>query len=481
MFKLSRPKADPPLAENCYIRLLFCIVFLFSCFLAANVAEAKTTVKKKPMKKAKVEKVVTINKQYQALKIAPVENSLSLVGGQAVTTTIKFMNIGSSTWKSYSWEWMGEGVNIADDSWESASKIFTSEVELPQGEILNRDFSWRAPEKAGDYHLRFQLYAGGRPVEGAGVAFDVTVTADAPADYQARVFDNGRALIDQPDIRIGLYKSDKPVEFSADYDYQIYLGPDTESEVLPAGEKATLSYKKGVYKIKSASVAITSTDYLRLAPVNADGHFILNNYKRTLKWKGQENFNTYRGILEYRYSPKSKLPYIINELPLEGYMAGIAEISDGVAIEYMKAVLVAARTYAFKNLVHTANGEMFDVFASTADQLYLGYNSEVSMPRVASAVADTYGQMVTYGGEPVSTPYFGHSAGYTLLRSKVWGGADQPWLIPVDCVYDKGRKLYGHGVGMSNADAAMHAQKDRWSYREILRYYYTGVEIEKVY
>jgi stage II sporulation protein D len=41
--------------------------------------------------------------------------------------------------------------------------------------------------------------------------------------------------------------------------------------------------------------------------------------------------------------------------------------------------------------------------------------------------------------------------------------------------------MNGHGVGMSNADAGQRASKDGWNYLQILKHYYTGVEVEKVF
>jgi peptidoglycan hydrolase-like amidase len=48
-------------------------------------------------------------------------------------------------------------------------------------------------------------------------------------------------------------------------------------------------------------------------------------------------------------------------------------------------------------------------------------------------------------------------------------------------VYDKGKTMWGHGVGISGSDALARAGKDGWLYDQILKYYYTGVEVEKIY
>ncbi|OGH88367.1 MAG: hypothetical protein A3J93_04930 [Candidatus Magasanikbacteria bacterium RIFOXYC2_FULL_42_28] len=290
------------------------------------------------------------------------------------------------------------------------------------------------------------------------------------------------ALSPEPNIRVGLFKSALPVQFVSDYTHQIYLGEVLVGVLMP-GATTTLSYKKGAYFIKTAEIDLDTTDPIRLVPLDPAGYFTILEYKRTLAYKGKTNFNAYRGTLEYIYSPKSKMPWVVNELPLEQYVAGIGETGNNDPIEYIKALLVAARSYGFINIDRSVpvSKSFFDVYATTVDQLYLGYNSEMSMPKVAQAATDTYGQMVTYNGRTVTAPYFANSNGITKTSKQVWGGIDKPWLQPVVAIYDKGKKKYGHGVGMSCYDARARAKRDGWDYLQILQYYYTGVAVEKVY
>jgi peptidoglycan hydrolase-like amidase len=285
-----------------------------------------------------------------------------------------------------------------------------------------------------------------------------------------------RVLITEPTIRVGLYKTEKPVVFVSDAPYALYAGTQ-EIGTVPANEELTLTYAAGVYSATSASLSFSAPKYFRLVPPEFSNQFTLKNYSRLVSGRKKINFNAYRGVLEYRYSPKSKLPYVINELPLESYVAGIAESDDGVPTQYAKALLTAARTYAYVHLGKISDAHLFDVYATTQDQLYLGYNSEIFMPRIAAAAASTTGEMVTYKAAPVMTPYFGHSNG----KTKNWAGKSRPWLVSVVAEHDKGLKLWGHGYGMSARDAMLHAKKDGWTYEQILRYYYSGTEVERIY
>ena len=291
-------------------------------------------------------------------------------------------------------------------------------------------------------------------------------------------FFSSRELIAEPIIRVGLYKTKEPIKFVSDFDYEVWSGNRSRG-IIPAGETAVMSYKNGQYSIKSAIIEFSSLDYFRLAPEDLHNFFTLVSYQRPVAGRKKINFNAYRGALEYRYSPKSKLPYIINELFLDSYVAGVAETHDSAPVEYIKALMVAARSYAYAHIGKTPPTEkrMFDVYPNTVDQIYLGYNSELFMPRVTQAAADTAGEMVTYKGNPVPTPYFSHSNGLT----KNWKGADRPWLKSVPAVYDKGKKMYGHGFGMSNYDAIKRASRDGWTYDQILQYYYTSTTVERIY
>ena len=74
---------------------------------------------------------------------------------------------------------------------------------------------------------------------------------------------------------------------------------------------------------------------------------------------------------------------------------------------------------------------------------------------------------------------FARSNGHTKSAKVVWG-TDQPWLQSVATPYDKGRTQWGHGVGMSARDGLYRA-KDGANWDDILKYYYTGIDLQKIY
>ncbi|PIT88611.1 MAG: hypothetical protein COU29_02450 [Candidatus Magasanikbacteria bacterium CG10_big_fil_rev_8_21_14_0_10_36_32] len=432
-----------------------------------------------------------INTEYQANLAVMSARNIQTNGGDLIRFSVRYINDGTETWNNYLWQEAGsskddsstssEKIIVADPSWLTENKIFTkNEAVLPK-QPMQVDFYFRAPITKGKYTVRFQLTANGHTLDGGTLELPVEVLIDAPAGYQMPIFSSARKLIDEPRIRVGLYKADVPVEFRSSFAYQVYAGEILKGVLFP-NELVTLQYADGLYAFLGGNLDFNVREAIRMVPLETDNYFELVNYSRKVSWKGSKNFNLYRGVMEYKYSPKSDVPWVVNELQLDDYIAGIGETSNGAAMEYIKAILVAARSYAYYHINNgvPADQRTFDVYATTADQLYLGYNSEVIGPRIVQAERATRGEMVTYNNQPVVTPYFGHSDGRTRIWSQVWGGADKPWLQSVVCKYDSGA-MFGHGVGMSAGDAASRADKDGWTYDQLLKYYYTGVQVDKIY
>ena len=316
------------------------------------------------------------------------------------------------------------------------------------------------------------------PISSTAVIYSTVSTTVTTTDYEVRM---DRELILEPNIRVGLKKTKDAINFVSEQTYQI-ISKGEFVAILPANEKAKISYKSGKYFFKSESLDLESKTFWRFEPIDNGSVFNIPGCK--ISYAGRKiEYCAYRGTLEYRYSAKSGMPYLVNELPLEDYMKGIAETDNNSAEGYIKAVLVAARSYAYKNISNIAptDKRVFDVYATTQDQLYLGYTSEQKMPRVAKFVQETAGEMVTYKNNVVTTPYFSRTSGKTKTFKNAKGANDRPWLKSVECIYDKGKKAAGHGIGMSAHDAMMRATKDKTGYVELLMYYYSDTQVEKIY
>jgi hypothetical protein len=200
----------------------------------------------------------------------------------------------------------------------------------------------------------------------------------------------------------------------------------------------------------------------------------------------------FRGVLEVNFSPKSNKLWVIDELPLEDYVKGIGEEPEGLPSEEYKALAVAYRSYALSVLQrHRGDpswGEPFDIGSSTqwvapyvgSNQIYAGYHRETLGPMLTQGEQATIGQVATYNGQVAVTPYYSRSDGRTRSWAEVWHGSDHPWLVSVPDPDDNGQTLLGHGVGMPLRSVSFRALAG-WTYDQILRYFYTGVQITKLY
>jgi len=460
-------------------------------YLKIKVVEGKKKeVKVSSEFNEKEEVVTTAINDYKAQVIGYTSKTIKAeTGGDKIKFKIKYKNTGS---KLESYELYGKLQNttesIIDDSWLGAEHILTKEVQVLSGKDTGWiNFVMKAPSIVGTYKIDFNLGVDGVVISGSNAVINFKVLSDAPSDYiPASVIKKlTRELVEEPSIRVRLTSPTGPIKFKSVYEYQIFAG-DVFKGDLPPNTIVDLKHygaEDGVYSFKSKELSFSSKERIRFVPYNMDYYFNLPTLARTVTWKGSERFDTYRGVMEYVYSVKKDVMYIVNELPLSSYVAGIGEMSDSAPFEYMKTIMVAARSYAY---YHINNGvpkdeRTFDVYASTIDQLYLGYDHETMAPNAVMAQKETEGEMVTYLGNPVVTPYFGHSDGRTRSWSQVWGGQNKAWIVGVKTPYDTGKSMFGHGVGISMDDAAMHARKDDWDYEQILKYYYTGVEVDKIY
>jgi hypothetical protein len=434
---------------------------------------------------------------HKAKKFIQSKKSVEAVGGERIKLILGFQNIGDTTWAEYGFisnqptelASVGTKLSFADDVWQDSRIILKKEESVEAGKFFRETIYFRTPAKEGEYTARFNLEVNGKLVEDALVEIPVTVTADAPDHYTAP-----KSTQENPDpetyrftteqrIRVGLYRPETFVQFrSADSAYDVYTGT-TKVGRFAKNKLGVLKFKDGKYNFKGGDLDIDSDEYIRLSPVeNPHAEFTLWNYSRFVKWKGPRNFNRYRGALEYRRGEVNPDLWIVNDLLLEDYVQGIGENGNNSPTEYLKAQSVAQRSYAYATIVSDKYG-IFDVVATTGDQLYLGVESERIMFNFVAAAKATRGQMATYDNNIVITPYFARTNCRTLGWHEKWGGKIKPWLVSVKTNYDcaRGKSMFGHGVGMSQIDASIRAEEEGIGWRELVKYYYTGVETERVY
>jgi SpoIID/LytB domain protein len=143
----------------------------------------------------------------------------------------------------------------------------------------------------------------------------------------------------------------------------------------------------------------------------------------------------YPGALSVKSADDGTLSLVVT-LPFETYLEGIAEMPSSWPSAALQAQAIAARSYALAHLDWSgqAGDEVAQpICATTSCQVYGGIH-EPPTPHIArwyTAVHDTEGQVLLYGGSPADTVYYSTSNGHTYGNDQVFGSAPLPYLRPV--------------------------------------------------
>lgn len=424
---------------------------------------------------------------YRASLVTQTANSLKVKAGKTVSFTALFKNDGTSTWKSVGLKApdvsvASTGVSFAHATWSGNQIALLTGQNVKPGDTAAVQFFFTAPKTNGTHTAKFQLTADNLGVPEAFVELPVTITDGAPAVLNAPVEQVDTAVyIEEPTIRVGILIIDEETDnevyvTSADSDFELR---NTSGDLLGSytkGQKVRAAYEGGRYVYGADSKK--STLPLRFVPKTDQAVMTIANFDARVTRSASQANNLYRGILEVRYNDTYDRTWVINELKMENYLKGLAETSNASHLEFQKALITAARTYAYyhwqRASKHKAEGYHVDAYL---DQVYRGYSQESITPRLSEAVDATRGRVVTYNDATAITAYFSRSDGRTRDWSEVWGG-DVPWSkgVPVPC--DVGKTLWGHGVGMS-ASGALCMANDGQSWEQILKYFYTGISVDK--
>lgn len=445
----------------------------------------------------------------------------------AFTFTLKYKNTGTSTWTKDNVYLKSSttALKFRHDFWpDPYLPAQLQEEAVAPGEIGTFKFALQAPTNLKEYTGDFLLVNNNVLIQGTNVSVTMNVVEDpsavktvvapttapgvAPA-VPATTATNPKLNIctlklsiasaigatdnetckitfglpaEGPDIRVGLFHTEEMISIKNDKDWQVYDENDILIANIPANLIINFNYSeaKGEYSFDYIDKTIRTMSYLNLRNLN-DGIFTITSHEDVPSWNRSINYNDFIGDLEIRHNDHRDRTWVIETLPLEEYVMGIKETSNSDPVEYLKAMSVAARTYA---LYHQEKGtkhakEFYDVDAYY-DQVYKGYVVRLIMPNLVTAVNQTAGEVVTYDDELIVAAYFANSDGRTRSFKEVWG-SDVPYLISVPTPYTADMDLWGHGVGIDAVDARAHVKYEDWTYDKILKYYYTNVLLEEIY
>lgn len=255
---------------------------------------------------------------------------------------------------------------------------------------------------------------------------------------------------------------------------------------LPAG--TTVSFKRWRGNILSFRTSTNQKGLVSGLRITAkpDVPLRIDSWDNPPAWNDQLNDNEFLGTLEFRVDTDEKNLLTINELPMEDYLKGIAEVSNGDPEEKLKVIAVLAGTYArfyqepenrkFPGKPYDASDDP-DVF-----QKYKGFGYQKRSPNFSRAVEEVGDMVVTYNGQLVKTPYFtqtGENDRMTRSAQEVWGWTDYPFLQSVADPCQASGSAAGHQVGMSGCGATVMAEQGK-SYLDIIEYFYPGTQVKEL-
>jgi hypothetical protein len=225
---------------------------------------------------------------------------------------------------------------------------------------------------------------------------------------------------------------------------------------------------------------ITDTSFT-VIPKTENGVLRIENWDRYPAWDINKKFNDNRFLGKLEIRVENGDLKIINNLPIGHYLLGIGETLESDHIEKKKALAVVARSYAvfYQNPKNRKfPGKPYDGSDDPAEfQKYLGKTLSERSPSWQQAIQETKNEVLLFNGEVIKAPYHTCSGGQTISAKEKWGWDHTPFLVSVEDPGCKEKPRQGHGVGLSGGGAQYFAENG-WTYKDILKYYYPGTELQ---
>ncbi|OGL70217.1 hypothetical protein A3C09_02755 [Candidatus Uhrbacteria bacterium RIFCSPHIGHO2_02_FULL_47_44] len=408
-------------------------------------------------------------------------------GNEQIVYKVGMKNTGTTPW-------MKREVRSSDAlAIASVGALPTTQIALNTSGVVEPgaldflSFVFKAPPTKGMYTIKYQFAANDVVLSDAEILIPVEVTSDAEDVLNSPVLDATilQNMIPEPMLRIGVLivdeETNNEVKISCNTDWKLVDGNGALLAEQAANQSINAFYKNSRYYFNRGQGLEQSSFFLRFVPNTEGAVCKIENFDKRVTRRAGYAENTFRNILELRYNSKKDRTWVINEVKMEEYLAGLGETSELSDHEFKKTLITIARTYAlyhFERATKHAN-EFFHMNSSADDQVYRGYEYEVNNPSIRLSAQETRGVTVTYEGRTAITPYFSRSDGRTRDWGEVWHGT-VAWIksVPTPCDAANGRKLWGHGVGLSASEALCMAKSGR-KWDDILKYFYQGIDLTK--
>lgn len=380
---------------------------------------------------------------------------------------------GTANWISSAEEFLAAGYkwSAVMDIDPLEMKLYVSNAETPTEEK-------KEEETDGDTQMK----------EEEEVSEDDATDENENVEEEQSTNNENVSLGKEPNIRVALTSSTGDniiITANGNYSVKYYYADGTNYKTVnkTAGQNTVVPY-------------FDWDKYMRFVPESDDIILQILSYNDSYQYGSTAyNDNQFRGVIELKYSPVSDRLWVIEDVPLEGYLRGISEATTRTDSEYLKAFAIITRTYAMNYIVKGGKhaGEPFMLKNSRNgngnDQQYKGYTFEMRSPTTAKSYGQTEGQIIEYNDKPIVAAYSSDSGGVTKDACQVltpnYCTDDYAYLRggikdPENTVHNASSVAASHGAGMS-ATGAYQMAINGSDWEEIIKYYYPGVEIEEYY
>lgn len=196
------------------------------------------------------------------------------------------------------------------------------------------------------------------------------------------------------------------------------------SLTFQSGVKLRISCESGSLMLYYEGSVYRAGDQLRM--VRHQGKEGMENGLRL-----EDSLNLMEGDLIIKV--RDGLLWPVLHIGIEDYLKGVVpyEMADSFPLEALKAQAITARTYAMRAL---RSDRDFDLYDSTMDQVYRGYNPENQ--RAMQAIEETAGLCLVYGKQLAQCFYTASNGGQTESARNAWGRESIGYLIVKDDPYD---------------------------------------------
>ena len=223
-------------------------------------------------------------------------------------------------------------------------------------------------------------------------------------------------------IRVGLLQERAEIWIEGDGRFDLHDRTGARKAIGDAGERWRI---------------VPEGDRLEVYAPGASAPKFTSGVPVTVRWEQygtllklpQTGYRYKRGRIDVDINASTGKTRAILLVGFEKYLYGLGEMPSSWHTEALEAQAIAGRTYALEKILRLGQGRSVcncAVYASTADQAYVGVQHEVA--KWVSAVDKTAGLVVTYADKPIQAFYSSSSGGFTEHNENVFGGSRIAYL-----------------------------------------------------